>query len=842
MASIKLSQISSGGAIAGATDQAVIVRSGTTDFLVTPVSLDTAQIFSAVQKININAASAPTALTGTIFEVIQADGVISRIATTSFSNAVGSFAGGIFTVRNANGTGASPTTLASGNQIGSFNYHGYDGTNWTSAATIQGFVDGTVATSQVPGRIVFATANSAGTITEVARFDSAQLLTLQSGVIKMAASSAATTAHNVIINSSLPASYTATTITALGFGSAASLTSATSSVHIGYFSGNKITSGLANASVGSGAMQNGTTLDNCTAVGSNAMQLTTSGVSGSSAFGSNAYQTGTGSNTTAIGSGAMQSATSANSCTAVGIGAMIQNQAGYATALGEHSGYEMTSADYSVALGPAALYTVSTGDGNIGIGFVSDYCAGSDLGTLTLVSNASFVGTSVTSVTIGTGSKSFTTQTGLSYVAGLAIKITETATPSNLMNGTVTSYNSGTGALVVNVTSTGGSGTFTDWDINIPTTMGTGKYIYKMTYVINGVETNLSLNASGGGAAITTTAGNTQVAVSGLGLWNGPITCTARKLYRTVVGAVFGQTPVPLYKLIATINDNTTTTYTDITSDANLGAEFASAAYSFIVGHMPTDASVAGADSDRTAYKSHQIVFGSPTYPYSEFWLGGGVWAASPVDMLVSGTGGYGSNVAGANLIFSGGPGTGSAASGSIIFKTAAAGGSGSIWNAVAEIARFTSTGLNLTGKVVNYSGIATSGWGTPAIYGTFARAVGATSRSAAVATYTVGSSDGTFEVSGNVNVTVSTTHSFSLDVTYTDETNTSQTLILPMSQLTGAFITGGLITNVTATGPYESPVMHIRCKASTSITIRPSNGTFTSVTYNAEGIIKQTA
>ena len=60
------------------------------------------------------------------------------------------------------------------------------------------------------------------------------------------------------------------------------------------------------------------------------------------------------------------------------------------------------------------------------------------------------------------------------------------------------------------------------------------------------------------------------------------------------------------------------------------------------------------------------------------------------------------------------------------------------------------------------------------------------------------------------------------------------------MAQLAGAFITGGLITNVTGTGPYESPVMHIRCKTATAITIRPSAGTFTSVTYNAEGIIKQ--
>lgn len=152
-----------------------------------------------------------------------------------------------------------------------------------------------------------------------------------------------------------------------------------------------------------------------------------------------------------------------------------------------------------------------------------------------------------------------------------------------------------------------------------------------------------------------------------------------------------------------------------------------------------------------------------------------------------------------------------------------------------------TGTGNHSFGdKITTYNAINTTGWGVPAIYAS-GRATGQTARSAALATYTVGAADGTFEVSGNVNVTASTTHSFSLDVAYTDETNTAQTLILPMAQLAGAFVTGGLITNVTGTGPYESPVLHIRCKAATSITIRPSNGTYTSVTYNCEAIIKQT-
>lgn len=153
------------------------------------------------------------------------------------------------------------------------------------------------------------------------------------------------------------------------------------------------------------------------------------------------------------------------------------------------------------------------------------------------------------------------------------------------------------------------------------------------------------------------------------------------------------------------------------------------------------------------------------------------------------------------------------------------------------------STGtFGLTDKIGTYSAVATAGWGVPAVYGT-GRIVGTIdTRAAAAATYTVGAADGTFEVSGNVLVTTSTTHSFSLDVSYTDESNVARVLILPMTQLAGAFITGGLITNVTGAGPYEAPVITIRCKTATAITIRVSAGTFTTVVYNSEGVIKQIA
>lgn len=149
---------------------------------------------------------------------------------------------------------------------------------------------------------------------------------------------------------------------------------------------------------------------------------------------------------------------------------------------------------------------------------------------------------------------------------------------------------------------------------------------------------------------------------------------------------------------------------------------------------------------------------------------------------------------------------------------------------------------LGLSGTVGSYNGITTAGQGLVSIPG-YGRSTGQTAAVASVATYTVGAADASFEVSANANVTTSTTHSFSLNVTYTDEGNTSRLLVLPVAQLAGSFVTSGLITNVTGAGPYESAVIHIRAKAATAITISTSaGGTYTTVTYNVEGTIKRTA
>ena len=82
------------------------------------------------------------------------------------------------------------------------------------------------------------------------------------------------------------------------------------------------------------------------------------------------------------------------------------------------------------------------------------------------------IGRTLTSTTVGTGSKTFTTQSGLSITTGQTLRVVRRAdgstfskvdTRSTYMEGTVTGY-SGT-TLVLNVTSTSGSGTYATWFI-----------------------------------------------------------------------------------------------------------------------------------------------------------------------------------------------------------------------------------------------------------------------------------------------------------------------------------------------------------------------------------------
>ena len=106
--------------------------------------------------------------------------------------------------------------------------------------------------------------------------------------------------------------------------------------------------------------------------------------------------------------------------------------------------------------GPAGLNGVTGPQGPIG------------LTGLTGAAGAGYAASSTSSVLIGTGSKTFTTQAGLAYSANSRVRIANST--SNYLEGVVTSY-TGTN-LTVNVDRVVGSGTFTSWNIGLAGDVG----------------------------------------------------------------------------------------------------------------------------------------------------------------------------------------------------------------------------------------------------------------------------------------------------------------------------------------------------------------------------------
>lgn len=77
-------------------------------------------------------------------------------------------------------------------------------------------------------------------------------------------------------------------------------------------------------------------------------------------------------------------------------------------------------------------------------------------------------GTSTTSLTVGTGSQTLTTQTGKNFAVGQRVTLARTAAPDTTwMYGVVSAYTSGTGAMTLAISTATGSGTYTDWTISL---------------------------------------------------------------------------------------------------------------------------------------------------------------------------------------------------------------------------------------------------------------------------------------------------------------------------------------------------------------------------------------
>lgn len=96
-----------------------------------------------------------------------------------YSNNTSLFGATVALIRSRS-TNLSPSAIVNGDVLGSLNYGGFT-TNTSGetvvAASIDAIADGTILTSVIPGRLIFSTANAAGTVTEAMRIDSAQRIT-----------------------------------------------------------------------------------------------------------------------------------------------------------------------------------------------------------------------------------------------------------------------------------------------------------------------------------------------------------------------------------------------------------------------------------------------------------------------------------------------------------------------------------------------------------------------------------------------------------------------------------------------------------------------------------------
>ena len=77
-----------------------------------------------------------------------------------------------------------------------------------------------------------------------------------------------------------------------------------------------------------------------------------------------------------------------------------------------------------------------------------------------------YYGTSTTTLSVGNGTKTLTTQAGLSYSLGQPITIAYTGNGEH-MHGVVVSYNQTTGVLVANISQHTGNGTWSNWVVNL---------------------------------------------------------------------------------------------------------------------------------------------------------------------------------------------------------------------------------------------------------------------------------------------------------------------------------------------------------------------------------------
>lgn len=108
--------------------------------------------FTALQKINLNAAALQSPLTGTALQIGNANTAIARLELDAYGNT------GVVSCVRADGTAASPTAVQSGEELCSFNGWGHNGTAFVGgAARMSIFATQNWAVGSQGAKLVFST-------------------------------------------------------------------------------------------------------------------------------------------------------------------------------------------------------------------------------------------------------------------------------------------------------------------------------------------------------------------------------------------------------------------------------------------------------------------------------------------------------------------------------------------------------------------------------------------------------------------------------------------------------------------------------------------------------------
>jgi hypothetical protein len=124
-------------------------------------------------------------------------------------------------------------------------------------------------------------------------------------------------------------------------------------------------------------------------------------------------------------------------------------------------------ADAATATTKAGEASASASTASTHAGTATTKAAEAEASALTALNAPGTSATSTTSLTVGAGAQALTIQTGKSIVVGMEVAIAYTTTPTTRMTGTVTAYDTGTGALTVTVSATSGSGTYAAWTVSL---------------------------------------------------------------------------------------------------------------------------------------------------------------------------------------------------------------------------------------------------------------------------------------------------------------------------------------------------------------------------------------